>query len=179
MEFLYRNKTKHAPHILMVQGMERDLPVNHMPGTGHADIFVESKGRWVDGDDAKVAGFSIAETLEKNYGRIEMESVQREDGKMVLVPKSRTPPAIQNWFNSNELYNQLKEHVMQCQARGYVVLDRDSPHIFAFDEPLCFDFRRTEPHPVLEGYIQAIPESEDKDRLRRVYAPLRPLVMED
>ena len=31
----------------------------------------------------------------------------------------------------------------------------------------------------MEGYIQAIPESEDKDRLRRVYAPLRPLVMED
>ena len=57
-------------------------------------------------------------------------------------------------------------------------LDRDSQHIFAFDEPICFDFRRTEPHPVLESYTQGIPESDDNDRLRRVYAPLRPLVME-
>ena len=89
MEFLYRRKTRHATHILMVQGMEHDLPVKHMPGTDHADIYVEAKGRWVDGEDAKVAGFSIAKTLEKTYGRIEMESEQREDGKMVLVPKSR------------------------------------------------------------------------------------------
>ena len=159
--------------------MEHDLPVNRMLAADHADIYVEAKGRWVDGDDVKVAGFSIAETLEKNYGRIEMESVQREDGKMVLVPKSRTPPAIRNWFHSNDLYSQLKGLVMQCEAREYVELDPNSRHIFAFDEPLCFDFRRAESLAVLEAYIQGVPESDEKVRLRKVYAPLRPLVMED
>jgi hypothetical protein len=132
-----------------------------------------------DSSDASICGSTISKLLAKNCFNTIMVHQQHEDGKLVLVPSRYLPDKILNWFYSNDLYRNLHHHAMTNHGRDYVPLDENSKYLFAFNEPLCLDFRRSEPHAVLEKKIAHIPESDDKARLRRHYAPLRPLAMED
>jgi hypothetical protein len=182
MRWLFDKDRDVCPHVSFVVGMEDELPVNFNISTGKTEYYDESQGHWVrDMAQGAITGKPISDLLKRTYFRTGMRYEQDARGKLRLAPCKLATHC--NLFENSSFLSCIAN--VAVHHRGpHKPLDADAEHLLVFRDKVCFDFCRGAavrgpPHPSMEVLIAHIPESPEKDELRKILAPLRELSMRD